>query len=114
MGDLADGHRRHAVLARAFDGEVDGGDAGDLAEADATVEQHGGPAVGDGGDHGVGAEVAAAHAPGVERHQVRAVRVDAAQVGLEQVVGDRRRLRVREPRARRAASPVVDAARPQG
>ena len=47
MRDLADGHRRHAVLAGALDREVDRGDAGDLAEAEATVEPHGGAAVGD-------------------------------------------------------------------
>jgi len=47
-----------------------------------------------GAHDGVGPEVTAAHAPRVERHEVRPVRVDAPQVGLEQVVGDGRRLRV--------------------
>ena len=61
--DLAHRHRRHAVLARALDREVDGGDARDLAEPEAAVEAHGGPAVVDGRDHGDGAEVTAAHAP---------------------------------------------------
>ena len=44
------------------------------------------------GHLGHGLDVAAAHPAVVERHQVGAVRVDAPQVGLDQVVGDERGL----------------------
>ena len=92
MGELPHGHGRHAVGTRPLDREVHRGDAGDLPEPQPAVEADGRAVVVERRHLGHGLDVAAAHPAVVERHQVGAVRVDAAQVGLDQVVGDERGL----------------------
>ena len=90
MCELAHGDGRHAVRRGSFDREVDRLDADDLAEPEAAVEPDGRAAVVDRGDRTVGPQVPAGHAVVVQRHEVHAVRVHAAEVGLDEVVGDDR------------------------
>ena len=76
----------------AFHREIDRGHPRDLAEAETPVEPQGGSLVVERGDGGDRFDVAPAHPTVVQRHQVRAVGIDAAQVGFDEVVGDDDRL----------------------
>ncbi len=90
--ELAHRHRRHPVFAGPFDGQVDRDHAGNLAEAEPAVEADGGSPVVERRDRGDRPEMTTAHPPVVEGHEMRSVGVDAAQVGFDQVVGNRHRL----------------------
>ena len=89
VGGLPDGHRGQAVLRGALGDDLGGAQAGDLAETEPAVQADGRAVVAGHGHRRSSGRMSTAGQPGgVHRHQVRAVRVDAAQVGLDQQFGD--------------------------
>ena len=89
MRRFADAHRGKAVLRRPLGHYLGGSQSGDLPETKTTVEADRRAVVTRGGDRGGRPDAAAREPGGVHRHQMRAVRIDASQIGLDQELGNR-------------------------
>ena len=91
MRGLAREHRRDAVLPRALDPEIDRLHPARLTEAEPAVEMHDRAPVVDDTHHAARVDLTLADPRAVEVEQVDAVRVDPAEVGVDQRLGHERR-----------------------
>ena len=88
---LACDHRRDAVLPCALDPDIDRLQPARLAESEPTVDMHDRAPIVDDARNAAGIDLTLADPRAVEVEQVDAVRVDAAQVGVDQRLGHEHR-----------------------